>query len=199
MNPLATFLAGSTATAAPSARSAPSPEEGLGRTVPAGDHLAQKRCEAAQTWARAGTPPSEQRSPPSKRPSRERSGAFQGRRAGELEDRRQCQGAPGEGLGGNGALLGRPARFQGLLVYGTLLKGRSSVEADPARTLSCSTARIKSSPDRLCTPELLHSKQDIAAAVLEWNAYRPRITFRPRRLYVQIHFARSGTLVAAVR
>ena len=37
----------------------------------------------------------------------ERPGAFQGRRAGELEDRRRCQGAPGEGLGGSGGLLGR--------------------------------------------------------------------------------------------
>ncbi len=38
----------------------------------------------------------------------ERHGAFQGRRAGELEEGSRRQGAPGEGLGGSGGLLGRP-------------------------------------------------------------------------------------------
>jgi hypothetical protein len=37
----------------------------------------------------------------------ERTGPFQGRSAGELEEGSRRQGAPGEGLGGGGGLLGR--------------------------------------------------------------------------------------------
>jgi hypothetical protein len=66
-------------------------------------------------------------------PFGERSGAFQGRRAGEPGDRNRGRRAPGEGLGGSGDLLGRRSASWQSPQFPPVLKGGETQPSYEAR------------------------------------------------------------------